>query len=93
MVGLFDFLAMMAGATLVTFILMMVGEKIISLVVRESCAPLIKIIGSLVFTFVILSVVMYNLDKVSGIGIFLLSAGVIVLNKYWFGHFSREKEK
>jgi len=93
MVGLFDFLAMLAGATLVTFVLMMVGEKIISLVVRESSAPFIKIIGSLAFALGILFVFMYNIDKVSEVGIFLLSGSVIILNKYWFGHFSGEREK
>lgn len=90
MVGLFTFLAIMAGALLVTFVLMMIGEKIISLVVRESCTPFIKIIGSLVFALGILFVFMYTIDKASGINIFLLSGGVILLNKFWFGHFSRE---
>ncbi|MFJ7935298.1 hypothetical protein [Sporosarcina sp. NPDC096371] len=86
--GLFTFLAIIVGALLVTFVLMMVGEKIIDLVVRESCTPFIKIIGSLVFALGVLFAIMFSVDKVSGIGVFLLSGIVIVLNKYWFGHFS-----
>ncbi|WP_342513593.1 hypothetical protein MKY34_02015 [Sporosarcina sp. FSL K6-1522] len=88
--GLVEFLAMMVGALLVTFILMVVGEKIISLVIRENCAPFIKIIGSLVFALGILSVCMYSIDKASEVSIFMLSGSIILLNKFWFGHFSRE---
>ena len=88
MMGLLEFLAMMAGALLVTFVLMVVGEKIISLVAQEKCAPLIKIIGSLVFALGVLAIFMYNVDRVSGISIFILSGSIILLNKFWFGHFS-----
>jgi hypothetical protein len=89
--GLFAFLGLMVSAIILTFIFMMIGEKVISKIFRNNVTPFIKIVGSLVFAIVILSALMFGLGKVSGIYACLLSGLIILFNKYWFGHFSEER--
>ena len=91
MMGLFDFLAMMVGAVTLTFIFMVIGEKVISKIIRKSGSPFIRIVGSLVFAVVILSALMFGLGKISFGYACLLSGVIILFNKYWFGHFSVKK--
>jgi hypothetical protein len=90
---LFDFLALMVSAIILTLLFMMIGEKVISMTFRNNITPFIKIVGSLIFALVTLSALMYGLGKTSGIYACLLSGAIILYNKYWFGHFSTEKAK
>jgi hypothetical protein len=91
--GLFDFLALMVSAIILTLLFMVIGEKVISMTFRNHITPFIKIVGSLVFALVILLTLMYGLGKTSGIYACLLSGAIILYYKYWFGHFSAEKTK
>ncbi|MER2088407.1 MAG: hypothetical protein ABS920_01635 [Sporosarcina sp.] len=88
---LFDFLAMMVSAVILTLLFMIIGEKVISKTFGQNVTPSIRIIGSLVFAIVILSALMFGLGKFSAVYACLLSGLIIVFNKYWFGHFSKER--
>ena len=91
--GLFDFLALMVSAVILTLLFMAIGEKVISMTFRNHITPFIKIVGSLVFAIVILSAMMYGLGKTSGIYAVLFSGAIILYNKYWLGHFLSGKAK
>ncbi|HJF30926.1 MAG TPA: hypothetical protein K8V56_03985 [Sporosarcina psychrophila] len=90
---LFDFLALMVSAIILTLLFMVIGEKVISMTFRNNITPFFKIVGSLVFAIVILTALMYGLGKITGIYACLLSGTIILYNKYWLGHFLAEKEK
>ena len=91
--GVFEFLALMVSAIILTLLFMKIGEKVISMTFRNNITPLIKIVGSLVFALVILIALMYGLGKTAGIYACLLSGAIILYNKYWLGHFLEGKAK
>ena len=85
-----EFLLLIVSAVIVTLVLMMIGEKLILLLIPVNMSPLYRIVGSLIFAIILISIVVSGLGMETGIHVYVLSGAVILLNKYWFGHFSVE---
>lgn len=75
-----------------TFLLMMLGEKMMGNLISTS-NPIIQLLGSLVFTYGVLlfSISIFQLHF--QIVYFLAAGGVIIFNRYWMGHFARKEPK
>lgn len=85
-----EFLLLMVSAVTVTLVLMMICERLILLLLPVNIPPLYKIIGSFIFAIILISLVVSGLSMDTGIYIYLLSGAIILWNKYWLGHFSKE---
>lgn len=85
-----EFTFLLVGAIIVTFLLMMLGEKIMRDLISTS-NPILQLLGSLVFTYGVLlfSIAIFQLHF--QIVYFLAAGGIIIFNRYWMGHFSQEE--
>ncbi|MCZ2260298.1 hypothetical protein [Sporosarcina sp. G11-34] len=85
-----EFLLLIVSAIIVTLVLMMIGEKVILLIIPTDVHPLYRIVGSFAFAIILISIFVSGFNMETGINLYLLSGAIILLNKYWFGHFSKE---
>lgn len=72
---------------------MALGEKMIHKLSSITIGPVVQLLGSLVITYSILLIMVYLLPLNLEMKYFLLAGMIIVLNKYWFGHFSESQEE
>ena len=85
-----EFLFLIVSTVIVTLVFMMICEKLILLFIPVNVHPFYRIVGSFVFAIILISIVLSGFSMETGIYIYLLSGAIILLNKYWFGHFSKE---
>ena len=87
-----EFLVLMMYAIIVTLLLMLLGEKLITTLSPIEVPALHKIVGSLIFSIVSVAIVVYISPITVDFNFYLLAGGIILFNKYWLGHFTVEKE-
>lgn len=85
-----EFLLIIVSAIILTLVLMMIGEKMILLISPADAHPLYRIVGSFAFAIIVISIIVSGFNMETGINLYLLSGAIILLNKYWFGHFTKE---
>lgn len=91
--GFIEFSFLLISAIAITFLLLALGEKMIRKLSSKTIGPVVQLLGSLCFAYSILLVLVYLLPLNLEMKYFLLAGMIIVLNKYWFGHFSQSTEE
>lgn len=86
-----EFLALMLGAVVVVYLLLTAVEKTICHVNWIKDHPVIRLMISLVFVYVLLLAGMQYVFMSFQMPYFLIAGAIIILNQYWFGHFEGEK--
>lgn len=86
-----EFLLLIVTATIVTLILMLIGEKLIAFLIRNNSTPFYKIVGSFIFAIASVTTSVFIFDVTIDFNLYLLAGGIILLNKYWLGHFTEGK--
>lgn len=87
--GFLEFSFLLMSACAITFGLILLGEKILRNLSSRMINPVILLLGSLTFTYSVLLLITYLLPYNFQMTYFLLAGMIIVLNRYWFGHFSK----
>ena len=87
------FLLLMVSATVITLLLMYLGEKIMLLITPKGTGPLVRMLGSLTFTFATLSIIMFGFHMNVDLRYFGVAVVAIILNKYWLGHFEKNNDE
>ncbi|AOV08579.1 hypothetical protein [Sporosarcina ureilytica] len=88
-----EFLLLMGSAIVITMLLMYLGAKTMLLITPKGIGPFIIMLGSLTFTFALLSIVSFGFNMKINMNYFMIASAIIVLNKYWFGHFEKTKRQ
>ena len=90
---LFEFLVIMTGAAFLMFGLMISIEKIFLKLAGQKGPPIVRIAIGFVVVTLLLSTVMLYLGSTFGIYVILLSGFIVIINRYWLGHFSVKQRK
>jgi hypothetical protein len=88
-----EFLVLMTSTTFVMLLLMLLGEKLITILALREISPFYKIVGSLILAIGSVAIVFYIFTLSMDFYYYLLAGAIILLNKYWLGHFTIEESK
>ena len=86
-----ELLILMISAIIVIYFLMLLGEKLIITLSPGEVASVYKIVGSFLFAIATVVIVVNLFNLRIDFKFYLLAGGIILINKYWLGHFAKDK--
>lgn len=86
-----EFSAFLIGAIIVVWLLLLVVEKFICKLSWIRIHPIIRSMTSLIFVYSLLFIMTHYFLITFQMAYFLTAGVIIILNKYWLGHFTAEQ--
>lgn len=86
-----EFLVLMISAIIVMLLLMFLGEKLVTILTPSETPLFYKIVGSFIYAIGSVAIVFYIFTPTMDFYYFPLAGAIILLNKYWFGHFTKSE--